>query len=115
MKTLLLDRTTWDLVLDISGNWAIADNPYSQAQDAASMFRTFKGEVFYDTTLGPNLDKIINQPLNLSYTRSQLQTVAKQVPGIVSATVFFSSFENRQLRGQAKLTNSSGQTTVTGF
>lgn len=115
MKTLLLDQTTWDIVLDVAGNWAIADNPYSQAQDASSMFRTFRGEVFYDVNLGLRLDKIIDQPVNLSYSRQQLQNAALLVPGLTSAAVFFSSFENRRLAGQARLTNDSGQTAVAGF
>jgi hypothetical protein len=115
MKTILLDRTTWDLVRDTAGNIAVADIPYAQAQDASSLFRTFRGEVFYDTTRGLRLDKILNQPLNLSYSRTQLQDAAKLVPGIVSAAVFFSSFENRQLRGQVRMKNSQGQTVIAGF
>ena len=35
-NTLLLDRTVWDLLLDGSGNIAIATEPYATAQDVAS-------------------------------------------------------------------------------
>jgi hypothetical protein len=115
MKTLLLDQTTWDLVIDVSGNIAVADVPYAQAQDASSMFRTFRGEVWYDTNLGIRLDRILNQPVNLTYSRAQLHDAALLVPGIMSAEVFFSSFTNRKLSGQASMTNSNGQTVVAGF
>ncbi len=47
-----LDTVAWDLTVDTTGNIAVASNPYSMAQDAASAIRTFQGEVYYDTTLG---------------------------------------------------------------
>lgn len=115
MKTILLDRTTWDLVIDVSGNIALADIPYAQAQDASSMFRTFKGEVYYDTTLGISYEFIINKPLNLSYSRAKIEEAALLVPGITSAQVFFSSFENRVLSGQARMKNTAGQTVTASF
>ncbi len=43
-STLLLDQVTWDLAVDTSGNIAVASDPYSQAQDAASSIKTFAGE-----------------------------------------------------------------------
>ena len=52
MKTLLLDRTAWDLCLDSNGNIALASEPYSLAQDVASAVRLFLGECYYDTTKG---------------------------------------------------------------
>jgi hypothetical protein len=45
----LLDRSTWDLVLDASGNIAVASAPYALAQDAASAIRLLAGELWYDT------------------------------------------------------------------
>jgi hypothetical protein len=36
-------------VLDAEGNIAVASEPYSLAQDAASAIKTFAGEVFWDT------------------------------------------------------------------
>jgi hypothetical protein len=32
MRTLLLDTVAWDLVLDVNGNIAVADEPYALAQ-----------------------------------------------------------------------------------
>ena len=52
MSTLLLDRTYWDLCVDSSGNLAVASEPYSLAQDAASAIKLFQGEYIYDTTIG---------------------------------------------------------------
>lgn len=33
MNTLLLDRTTWDLLLDHDGNIAVASSAYAVGQD----------------------------------------------------------------------------------
>jgi hypothetical protein len=52
VKTLLLDRSLWDLTLDINGNIAMASEPYAIAQDVASACRTFLGECYYDTSQG---------------------------------------------------------------
>ena len=41
MNTLLLDLTNWDLLVDASGNIAVASDPYSVAQDVASAVRVF--------------------------------------------------------------------------
>ncbi len=49
-STLLLDQVTWDLAVDNVRHIAVASDPYSQAQDAASSIKTFAGEVYYDTT-----------------------------------------------------------------
>lgn len=115
MKTVLLDQTSWDLVLDVAGNIAVAADPYSQAQDASSAIRTFQGEVFYDTTLGVPYNAILNKAPNLSYIRSKLQDAALTVPGLKSSAVFFSSFNGRQLSGQVRSTNTAGQTSTAGF
>lgn len=115
MKTLLLDPVTWDLTIDASGNIAVADDPYAKAQDAASAIRTYLGEEWYDTTQGVPYKTILNQAPNLPYTRAKLQAAALTVPGVVSATVFFTSFRNRQLTGQVQVTDSTGQTAVANF
>ena len=71
MRTLLLDRTAWDLVLDANGNIACATEPYQIAQDVASAIRTFRGECFYDTTLGlPYWSNILGQLPPASFVQS---------------------------------------------
>ena len=53
-KTLLLDLNAWDLVLDSSGNIALASEPYSVVQDVASALRTFAGDsLSYSETKAP--------------------------------------------------------------
>jgi len=111
MQTLLLDPTTWDLVLDSSGNTAVASEPYALAQDAASACKTFQGEVYYNTTLGiPYWASILGKNPPLSYVKQQYVNAALTVPDVVSAAFFVSSFNNRTLSGQVQVTNSAGQT-----
>ena len=62
MKTLLLDRTQWDLVQDANGNIALATEPYARAQDVASACRLFRGELWYDTAAGiPYFEDILGK------------------------------------------------------
>lgn len=108
---MYLDPVQWDLVLDTNGNIAIASDPYSQAQDAASAMRTFDGEVFYDTTLGvPYFPNILGALPPITYLKAQFVAAALTVPGVTGAVVFFSSFINRILGGQVQITTT--ETTV---
>ena len=115
--TLLLDTQTWDLVLDSSGNMAVATAPYALAQDAASAIKTFLGEVFFDSTIGvPWLQQILGQPLSLALLKQQLAVTAETVPDVASAQVFISSFNNRVVTGQVQTTSvSTGQTSAASF
>jgi hypothetical protein len=116
VQTLLLDVTTWDLVLDANGNIAIASDPYSLAQDAASAIRLFIGELWYDTSQGvPYWQDILGKAPPLSLVRSLFITAALTVPGVASAKVFFSSFSQRSLSGQVQITSSNGQTAAASF
>lgn len=114
--TLYLDPDSWDLVLDASGNIALASEPYSLAQDAASACRTFLGECWYDTTVGvPYWAEILGHFPTLSVVKADLVAAAKTVPGVVSAQVFITGVVNRQLTGQIQVTDSSGTTTAASF
>lgn len=115
--TLLLDRSTWDLVLDASGNMAVAAEPYSLAQDAASAIKTFLGECFFDTTVGvPWLQQILGRPANLPLLKAQLEAAAETVPDVASATVVISSFSDRAVAGQVQVTQAStGQGSFANF
>ncbi len=116
MNTLLLDRSLWDLTIDASGNIAMASGPYALAQDAASAIKLFKGEYWYDTTLGiPYFQQILglNPPVNLM--RTQFQNAALTVPGIASAKVFFSSISGGQVSGQVQITDTNGSTAIANF
>lgn len=107
-STLLLNPVTWDLVVDINGNIAVATAPYQLAQDAASQIRTFLGEVFYDTSQGVQWWNILGKALVLPFLKSQLQSAAETVPGVASATCYISSFTNRNVTGQVQVTSEAG-------
>jgi len=116
MQTLLLDTESWDLVTDVFGNIAVASDPYSQAQDAASAIRTFQGEVYYNTSLGiPYFANILGLRPPISYMKSKFVAAALTVPGITGAVCYITSFVNRFVRGQVQITNAAGQTSATGF
>ncbi len=115
-NTLLLDQTAWDLVLDTSGNIALAGAPYSVAQDVASAVRTFLGECWYDTSQGmPYWQQIMGQYPPLSFVRQKIIDVAMTVPNVKSATVVFTSFTGRLLDGQIQVIDSDGNTNNIGF
>jgi hypothetical protein len=116
LATMLLDTQTWDLVLDASGNLAVATPPYSQAQDAASAIKLFLGENWYDTTQGiPYLAEILGQNPSLATLKSLLVGAALTVSGVTAAQVFIASRTNRIVTGQVQITNTSGQTSAAGF
>ncbi len=116
MKTLLLDQGQWDLVLDASGNIALASEPYAIAQDAASAVRTFKGEAWYDTTLGiPYFQQVLGQWPPVSLVKSLVVAEALRVPGTVSAVCVITGLSNRMMTGQIQITDDSGATTNANF
>lgn len=126
MRTILLGIDTWDMVIDASGNIAVADVPYALAQDAASAIKTFLGECYYNTGLGvPYLNNsnaaaatsspLMGAAVNLPALKAALVTAAKTVPGVTSATVFISSVRNRVVSGQVQVTDSDGTTTAANF
>jgi hypothetical protein len=117
MQTMLLDVSTWDLVVDIDGNVAVASDPYSQAQDAASAIRTFQGEVYYDTSLGvPYWPKVLGLAPSLAELKNLFNVAALAVPDVVTAQSFINAIGNdRTVRGQVQTTNSSGQTGAAFF
>lgn len=114
--TLYLDPSAWDLVLDASGNIALATAPYSLAQDVATLLRTFEGECYYDTTRGvPYWQQILGEFPPLSQVKAKYLALAQTVPGVESAAVYFSSYSDRALSGQVQVTDSSGTTSATSF
>lgn len=101
LSTIYLLPGSWDVTADALGNIAVAAPPYAQAQDIASVCRTFYGEVYYDSTLGIEYDqKILGKRPGLNVFQGMLATAAVTVPGIQSASAVISSFQNRQAKGQ---------------
>ena len=115
MKTLLVDRTSWDLVLDVSGNIAAAENPYSLAQDAASAIKLYYGELWYNTTKGVPYKQILGQSPNISYLKSKFVAAALTVPDVVAAVCFITSVAGRKVTGQVQVTDKSGVITAAAF
>jgi hypothetical protein len=116
MDTLLLDRSTWDFVLDVGGDIAIASNPYALAQDAASAIKLFQGELWYDTTQGvPYWTQILGKPPNFNLIKAKFVLAALTVPEVVAARVFISSFSERKITGQVQVTDKNGIISMAGF
>ena len=117
-STLLLDRTQWDLVVDAFGDIAVASEPYSLAQDAASAINTWLGEVFFDSTIGvPWLPGILgSSPLPLALLKAQLiEAAVAASDDIASAQVFVTYFGGRLVQGQVQVTQASTGLTSASF
>lgn len=109
MKSLLLDRTVWDLVLDASGNIACATEPYAISQDVACACRLFAGELWYDTNQGvPYFSEILGHWPPLPLVRARLIEAAMTVPGVVSAQVVITALKDRTLTGQVQFIDTVG-------
>lgn len=116
MNTLLLDLTEWDLVLDTSGNIAMATNPYSIAQDVASAVKLFKGELWYNTASGiPYFQQILGQSPPESLIRAELEKAAMTVPEVVKVKVLNLGVTNQKLSGTIEILDKSGQTNQVAF
>lgn len=111
MKSLLLDRSRWDIVLDAKGNIAVADDPYAIAQDVASAARLFLGELYYDTTKGiPYFERILGKRPALGIMKAAYVKAAMSVPGVTAARVFVTASKSRLVTGQIQVTTSAGGT-----
>ncbi len=115
MKTVLLDTVLWDLVLDVSGNIAVATNPYALAQDAASAIRTFAGEDWYNTAIGVPYTQLLGRAPNIALMKAKFIEAALTVPEVIAAQVFISSIVGRRVTGQVQVTDTSGRITAAAF
>ncbi len=111
MRTMLLDITLWDLLLDAAGNIAVASDPYSVAQDVASALRLFQGELDYDVTKGiPYFTDVLGELPPVTYFQELMVQAALTVPTVISAQCVINSFEGRTVKGQVTFKTSSGET-----
>ena len=116
MKTLLLDRDAWDLVLDANGNIAMAGAPYSIAQDVASAIRTFLGECWYDGAQGlPYWLDILGHYPPLQYVRQKITDAAMSIPNVAEVKVLFVDFTGRALTGQVQIIDKQGKESGVSF
>jgi hypothetical protein len=108
-KSALLDQSAWDFVLDSNGDLAIANAPYSIAQDVASAVRTFLGECWYDTSQGlPYWQQILGKYPPLSFVKQKIINAAMSVPNVAEVKVVFTGFVNRNLTGQIQIIDTDG-------
>lgn len=115
-KTLLLDRTAWDLVLDANGDIALAGEPYAIAQDVASAIKTFIGECWYDVSQGiPFWQEILGHMPPESLIKSRIINAAKTVPNVAEVKVVFVDFTDRALSGQVQIIDVNGKKSGVSF
>lgn len=116
MNTLLLDLTNWDLVLDVNNNIAVASEPYSLAQDAASAIKTFLGEAYYNTTLGvPYFTDVLGKTPPIPLLQTLFNDAAEAVPDVTAANTSITSITKRALTGQVQITSVTGQPATIAF
>lgn len=124
MDTLLLDLSTWDVLTDASGNWAVASPPYGLAQDVASACRTFLAECWYDDTLGVEyFQQILGKTPPVSYFQEQLANAAlTAVPTtadvyVAKARCVISAFDfaTRLVQGQVQFVDNNGNPGAIGL
>ncbi len=110
-NTMLLVTDAWDICLNSGGNIALAEPPYSRAQDVASAIRLFQGELWFDTRPGvPYFENILGHPPPASYFEAQMVRAALTVPGVISATCIIQGVDGRSLTGQVTFTSVDGTT-----
>lgn len=117
MNTLLLDRTTWDLLLDHDGNIAVASSAYAIGQDISSAVRVFQGECYYNTDAGLSyLGNILGKNQSLSVFQAQAEQEAAGVPEVAEARCLVSSLSyDRVLSGAILFTTTDGTTSNVGL
>jgi hypothetical protein len=110
MNTILLNPSTWDLLLDANGNIAMAQEPYAIAQDVASAIKLFAGELYFDSSQGmPYFDQILGHKPPLSFIKAQVEAAALTVPNVVSAKASISQYNNRQISASVEVIDTTGQ------
>lgn len=106
--TLLLD-SSWDLTLDSGNNIATTTEGYAIAQNVANAVRLFTDDAYFDKDKGiPHFDIELGKRPNLSVLRSRIYAAAMEVEGVASAVVTFTSFDDRELKGEIELTTTDG-------
>jgi hypothetical protein len=105
-----LDRTTWDLFADASGNIAMAEPPYAVAQDVATACRCFLGDCYYSIGQGiPYLQQILGNRPTIPLITTALNAQALTVPGVVKANSAITSFVGRNIGGYVEVLDETGQ------
>lgn len=104
------------MVADVNGNIAMAKPPYALAQDAASAIKLFKGDYYYNTTLGiPYFEQILGKNPPVQLMKTQFQNAALTVPEVVKAVCYLSAIDHGKVSGQVQIKDSNGKTSIAGF
>jgi hypothetical protein len=119
MNTLALSTpdqsgSGWDLVIDQSGNLVVNTGGVALAQDVASAVRTFRGECWYDATLGvPYYENIFGRRVPLQFMKQAFAAAGLIVPNVASIKVFLTGpSRGRVIGGQLQITSVDGQIAV---
>lgn len=113
MNTLLLHPTAWDLLVDASGNIALASNPYAISQDVASACKLALGELWYNTDKGiPYFQSILGYRPSISQLKKEFEQATLSVPEVSTASVNINQYQDRNLSGNVSFTANSITGTV---
>lgn len=113
-KSIPLNTSTWDIFLDAAGNLSLTDNDSSIAQDVASAVRTFKGECYFNNTLGmPYFESIFGKAPPNSFVTSNIKQQAFTISGVNSVNVVGIGLQGRTLKGVIVLNSPNSPITVT--
>ena len=109
-NTLLLSVDGWDLTQDAAGNIALASPPYAVAQDVASACQAWKGELWYDTTLGIDFESLLWNSPGAPAIQQAFNQQALTVSSVATATTTLSASTGSggAVTGQIAFTNSTG-------
>lgn len=109
MMDLLLTED-WDLLLDINGNIAVCEAPYSIAQQAANEIKLFEGEGWYDQSQGtPHFTKTLGVNSNLGLIRNILLDRVNGVDNVMRSDIDMYIDEQRTLHGNIYITSKNGE------
>lgn len=97
----------WDIGADSQNNIALVTNANAVAQNVATICRTFKGEAYYDTTIGiPYLSQVLGKSQQPTLLGSLLEDAALTVPDVKGAKVELTTGLDRVAHGSINLVDS---------
>lgn len=101
----------WDLKLDINGNIAVCEEPYSIAQQAANEIKLFEGEGWYDRSQGEAyFTKVLGTNSNLGLIRNILLDRVNRVDNVMRSDLDMYIDSSRTLHGNIFITSKRGET-----
>ena len=112
-RTLLLDKTGWDVVLDKSGRIALATDDYATAQNVANEARLFTDDAYFAQDQGiPHFIISLGRRVNTVALRSHLRRAALKSPDVkevLEVNIETVNPESRKLTGDIRFTTIEGE------